>query len=1019
MTVHASDDQHRPGYGAGRNALLTAAVPHGHGLVVHHFGTRDILLEQALCWAVDHSIETVSLIPASGRLEGFAASLADFVAGCPDLQAVPYELKAEASRRPEPRPHVDMLHDAYRRAVREALACFRGDEGMTETVFAALEGLIFQQVTSGDIRCTREGTAALRQLLAAHRAQPPSVIYGSTLFRRTDQTAPAPRTPGTAMTRLIGPQGARPEQHGASRGLGRDSLTAGRASAVLDDRMRIIGWSAQAEALFGYTPSEVLGRCADEVLADTVTATRLSPDPGDSGAPDGSTPYGIRSVRHRDGASVPVAVALDPLTHGVGGAAWLVVAMDVRLLRQRAIDRAMLDGLHRQSPIQLVVYDTDSRVRWINKAIEKQFGVTLEEVAGRYVHDILPEGVLLTEDGGTLKDVERPIRQVLRTGEPVIDIRYRSATRLDPDHDHVWSLSYFLLQDESGHAVGVCEAGLDITDRYVTRQRLALLSRAGGSIGRTLDIQGTAEDLARLVVPDFADTVTVDLLEPVLNGQEPPTAGHGTGPPPALCRMAQHVRDAASDATGTAADALNDVRLRCLSDAAPVTDPVTRALAVPLTARGAVLGAAVFQRAAPRDPFDTEETALAGELVSRTAVCVDNARRYAREHATALTLQRDLLPRGLARPAGVEVAHRYLPTAGPSGVGGDWYDVIPLSGARVGLVVGDVAGHGLGAAATMGRLRTTVSALAALDLPPDELLARLDDLVARPNAPQLTDTGDDVEDQALGVTCLYAIYDPVSRTCVLARAGHPQPVLVMPDRHAETVEVPAGPPLGLGGLPFESVALELPEGSTLALFTNGLVESRARDIDLGVRALCDTLSHLGAGPLEDTCAAVVGELLPRPPEDDAALLLVRVHALPEHLVATWDIPADPGEVARARMLACRQLAEWDVPDEAAFVVELVVSELVTNAIRYGGAPVQLRLIRERGLIVEVSDSGHTSPHLRRAATEDEGGRGLFLVAQLTERWGTRYTPTGKTIWTETPLTPPELPKLLADDALSL
>ncbi|NBM20326.1 SpoIIE family protein phosphatase, partial [Streptomyces sp. GC420] len=579
--------------------------------------------------------------------------------------------------------------------------------------------------------------------------------------------------------------------------------------------------------------------------------------------------------------------------------------------------------------------------------------------------------------------------------------------------------SYFLLRDEAGRAVGVCEAGLDITDRYVARHRLALLSRASGSIGRTLNIRGTAEDLAQLVVPEFADAITVDLLEPVLNGQEPPPVSRDGRPATDLRRVARQARDETSGAVVDTPDILSAVRLRCLTDAAPATDAATGALAVPLTARGAVLGAAVFVRTSPRDPFDAEEAAVAGELVARTAVCVDNARRYAREHATALTLQRELLPRTLPAPAGVEVAHRYMPAAGPAGVGGDWYDVIPLSGARVGLVVGDVAGHGLGAAATMGRLRTTVAALAALDLPPEELLARLDDLVTRPGAPQPTGTEeDDVEDQALGVTCLYAVYDPVSRTCAMARAGHPPPVLATPDGHAELVDLPAGPPLGLGGLPFESVTLELPQGSTLALFTDGLVESRELDIDVGVRALCDRLASLGSGPLEETCDALVGGL-PQLPADDAALLLVRVHALPEHLVVTWDIPVDPGEVARARTLACGRLTEWNVPDEAAFVVELVVSELVTNAIRYGGAPVRLRFIRERGLIVEVSDGGHTSPHLRRATMEDEGGRGLFLVAQLTDRWGTRYTPTGKTIWTEVPLTAPELPGVSQVDEFNL
>ncbi|MEV6796660.1 ATP-binding SpoIIE family protein phosphatase [Streptomyces sp. NPDC051320] len=325
---------------------------------------------------------------------------------------------------------------------------------------------------------------------------------------------------------------------------------------------------------------------------------------------------------------------------------------------------------------------------------------------------------------------------------------------------------------------------------------------------------------------------------------------------------------------------------------------------------------------------------------------------------------------------------------------------MPLSGARVGLVVGDVAGHGMNAAATMGRLRTTVAALAALDLAPEELLARLDDLVVQSGAVR---TADEAEDQAFGVTCLYAIYGPASRICVVARAGHPPLVLVTPGGRAELLDLPAGPPLGLGGLPFESTEVQLPEDAVLALYTDGMVESRDRDIDVGNRALCEAVSRSDRGPLEDLCDNVTAALLPRPPEDDAALLLVRVHALAEDRVSTWDIRDDPGDVARSRSLVCERLEQWAVNEGASFTVELVVSELVTNAIRYGRPPIRLRLIRERGLIVEVSDGGHTSPHLWRAAMEDGGGRGLLVVAQLTQTWGTRYTPAGKTIWTEVSL----------------
>ncbi|MDX3524641.1 SpoIIE family protein phosphatase [Streptomyces scabiei] len=783
--------------------------------------------------------------------------------------------------------------------------------------------------------------------------------------------------------------------------------TLGGATAALDEHLRFAGWSREAEELFGLTSEEVLGRSVDAVLTDAGTGAGVSA----AGGGDMAWSLGSRTVRRGDGRPVSVSLSLTPLAREGGATEWLLVAMDAELAHREAVGRAMLDGLDRESPVQLVVYDTDARVRWINAAIEKQFGTPLQEAAGRFVKDILPQGEVLGEADRTSASVEEIVQRVARTGAPVVDVRYRSATHLAPHHERVWSCSYFRLQDEEGRPIGVCEASLDITDRYVARQRLALLSRASGSIGRTLDVRGTADDLAELVVPEFAEAVTVDIFEPVLSGQEP---RYGSTHP-TLCRVAQRTDHAA--AKDTAYDELDTVRLRCLAENAPATDAATRVLALPLKARGTTLGVAAFARTQHADPFDHEEIQLAEELVSRTAVCVDNARRYTREHATALMLQRDLLPRTLPEQPGVEVAHRYLPAAGPAGVGGDWYDVIPLSGARVGLVVGDVAGHGMGAAATMGRVRTTVAALAALDLAPDELLARLDDLVARTGT--LPSGAAEADDQALGVTCLYAIYDPVSRHCVMARAGHLPPVFVTPDGHAELVDLPAGPPLGLGGLPFECADIELPEGAMLALYTDGLVEDRQTDIDSRVRSLCTALSGSGNVQLDRTCDTVITRLLPQAPEDDAALLLLRVHALADSLVATWDMAPEAGKVARARTLVCDQLAAWGVHEAATFVVELVVSELVTNAIRYGGAPVCLRLIRERGLIVEVSDGGHTSPHLRRAAMEDEGGRGLFLVAQLTQRWGTRYTSTGKTIWTEVSLSPAQLPGYFPGESFEL
>jgi anti-sigma regulatory factor (Ser/Thr protein kinase) len=374
-----------------------------------------------------------------------------------------------------------------------------------------------------------------------------------------------------------------------------------------------------------------------------------------------------------------------------------------------------------------------------------------------------------------------------------------------------------------------------------------------------------------------------------------------------------------------------------------------------------------------------------------------------RGYAASLRLQRSLLPHSLPPQTAVEPTSRYVPADSRSGVGGDWFDLIPLSGSRVGLVVGEVLGHGLHAAVTMGRLRTSVRVLARLDFPPDELLTHLDDVVGQNAKEQASvhgghSTGSEGA-EALGVTCLYAVYDPVSGLCSMARAGHLPPAVVSPDNGAVTYpELPPGPPLGLGGPPFRSAELQLPAGSLIALFTDGLVQAPDNGTDVGLGLLAGILAQHRL-PLEELCDRAVATLLPGPVGDDAALLLVRTQMLDEHRTAVWELDADPATVGDARTATTGQLAEWGLED-LSFTTELIVSELVTNAIRHAAGPIHVRLIRDRSLICEVSDTGHTSPHLRHAANDDEGGRGLFIVAQITEQWGTRYMPSGKTIWAE-------------------
>ncbi|MFD9503363.1 SpoIIE family protein phosphatase [Streptomyces sp. NPDC060035] len=772
------------------------------------------------------------------------------------------------------------------------------------------------------------------------------------------------------------------------------------ATVVVDAQDTVIGWSPASERLLGYHPHEIVGR---------PLATFLSPGPTPPVLPIPPQFRGneIRVARHRDGRELIVATAVCPLP-GAGTAGRVLVATELKDLRLWETRLALLHGLATQSPLGLAIYDTELRLTWCNAAYEQEIGRPFAEFRGLRADELYSEGKFVTK--GHPPTLEAVMRHVLDTGEPFLDLHFQGRPPSDPETDHLWSCAYYRLQDADGHVFGVCEDAFDISDRYRAQRRLALLVEAGRGIGTALDVMVTAEKITEVAVPEFAATVSVDLSKAVLEGEVPAT---GRSAAMALVRVARRSAEQAGQEKpgqqppppplvnhspveyppGSTQD-------RSLSSGGLVLDDTT--LVVPLRAGNSTLGLVTFIRSTGSATFDSGEVALADELVARTAVSIDNARRFTRERTASLALQRQLLPQYVPQQSAVDLAYRYLPTDDVTGVGGDWFDVIPLSGTRVGLVVGDVVGHGLEAAATMGRLRTTVRAFAQMDIDPDELLSRLDDLVGQSAEGQWAELGTPdgtYTDVTMGVTCLYAVYDPVSRRCVMARAGHLPPAVVGPDGRPSFPDLPAGPPLGLGGLPFESMEIELPVGSLLALFTDGLVESRDRDIDQGLDTLGRVLSDRHAS-LEELCDRAVAELLPGgTTADDTALLLVRTRELDTSQVAEWELPAEPVAVGHARDLANEQLSGWGL-EELSFATELVVSELVTNAVRHAEGPLHVRLIRDRTLLCEVADTGHTSPHLRHSGEDDEGGRGLFIVAQLVQRWGTRYTRSGKTIWTE-------------------
>ncbi|NEA66150.1 SpoIIE family protein phosphatase [Streptomyces sp. SID12488] len=781
------------------------------------------------------------------------------------------------------------------------------------------------------------------------------------------------------------------------------------AAVIIDARGMVTGWSEGARRLTGHAAEAVVGRPAAELLAE---------DPPPTAMTDAAC---VVALRHRDGHRVELTVSACAVLGEDGEARGFVVTAIPEPAepgpRTVAQGPTSLERAIRQASVSMSAFDTNQRYTWLNDAACDLMGVEEEALIGQFYGDanIVPDDRI---NQGFLLN----LREVTRTGAPV---RYETFGKdADDGREHAWSLEMWPVRDDLGAVVSVGIAAFDSSEQHWARRRLALLNEAAAGIGTTLDVVRTAEELVELVVPRFADFVSVDLLDWVLGADEPTPAqadevvlhrvAHGSvteGTPEAVIPLGAKdtyppftppVRAIAEGRAvlGRAGERAFDEWVAERNAREPVGRPYRKGVhsmvTVPLRARGTTLGVAVFLRIGRPDPYTEDDVVLAEELTSRAAICVDNARRFARERTTALALQHSLLPRGLPGQAAVEVAHRYLPCGSVAGIGGDWFDVIPLSGSRVALCVGDVVGHGIQSSATMGRLRTAVRTLADVDLPPDELLTHLDDLVTH-----LADEEDGADVAELGATCLYAVYDPVSRRLTLASAGHPPPVVVPPGGVAELIEVAAGPPLGVGGLPFEATELKLPEGSLLALYTDGLIEDRDRDIDHATAELCRAL-NLPDASLDAVCDAVLKAVLPEQPGDDVALLLARTRALGAGRVAAWDVPPDPAHVAVTRQAAMEQLAAWGLEEEA-FVTELVVSELVTNAIRYGEPPIQLRLIRDRALIVEVSDGSSTSPHLRRAHVYDEGGRGLLLVAQLTQRWGSRQTGTGKTIWAEQPL----------------
>ncbi|WP_395105022.1 SpoIIE family protein phosphatase [Actinomadura sp. SCN-SB] len=668
------------------------------------------------------------------------------------------------------------------------------------------------------------------------------------------------------------------------RGFGERPEEETPAIAVLDENGLVIGWSKTAEKLLGYPPEEILGRPGTTVRVARDRATRIWTWTGGSG--DENYRAGMIDLRHHDGTQIVVHAESARIATKDGRHAWVVAVVPAAAT---GIELSVLEPLLTHAPVVMAVWDTDLRSVWLNESAQG-----LAEVFPYF-----EIGRLLT-DSPSEADAPVPpelIQRVLEDGVPVID---REARWVAEDHHDERTYSTFLFRVEGvdGRPLGVCLMAVDITYSRA-RERLALLRKASIQIGTTLNVGRTAQELADLAVQGFADFCVVDLTDEVFPGPEPlqrlpsteervpvfrraavaSTRSEGTEPTlpigepvyvPASSPFT-HVLD-----TG---ESYLEPKLDTSSDSWPADDPerartirdtgIHTMIVVPLKARGSILGNAVFHRNENKTPFTRDDLLLAEELAARAALSLDNARQYTRERDTALALQRQLLPSKLSGGDAVELASRYLPSEVHEGVGGDWYDTILLPDSRVALIVGDVTGHGINAAASMGRLRTAMRTLAYLNLPPDELLTRLDELYARE-----ADEGDGIAESPIAATCLYALYDPATRICTMASAGHLPPAVAHPAGEVYFPTLPAGTPIGLGLGPHQAVELELDEGTLMVLYTDGLVERRDCDIDETMRRLTEALARTEI-PLDTLSTNVIQTMVPETAEDDVTLLLAR------------------------------------------------------------------------------------------------------------------------------------------------
>ncbi|MFC8089242.1 SpoIIE family protein phosphatase [Streptomyces sp. NPDC057301] len=788
------------------------------------------------------------------------------------------------------------------------------------------------------------------------------------------------------------------------------------AVVVVDREGLVSHWSSGARRLFGAAKEEAIGRAAVDLL----------PVSGALPEDDDVSLYGAYSAY--DGLGHDLETSLDGrLYYPAAGRARLTVPERSETGSDRVDVLWWAYPLVGPGPERLLVLGADVG-RLQQEAQEEDTGY--ERVApGFALHTDFPGAEELARrlpeilPSMSVEESARIVGQILELGYPVLEFSQNDRVPVTPDWGVPRRAERRARRERAARAAA---QGLPLPREYTdeaedleyvaVRERLEFLNEVSGRIGTSLDLSRTIVEVSKAVVPRFTDVAGTYLREQVVAGE-----GFPEGVPDTTT-MWHRVALEHTDEPGRWDDVVpvgeampfpaHTPFFQCMTTGDPVLVPriseqmghaiasqfekrdirplITgrSMLVVPLKARDVVLGFMILLRHPERVEFNDMDRVTGAELAARAGLVLDNARMYTYQESVAETLQDSMLPHIPPRMAGCDIATRYLPGTLLGRVGGDWFDSVKLPGARTALVVGDVMGHGLNSAAMMGQLRTAVQTMAALDLPPAQLLRNLDDLAQR-----LGDT--------YLATCLYAVYDPIAGELHIANAGHIPPVLVRADNgRSELLDLPTGAPIGVGGVPFEAVRVRVRPGDRIVMCTDGLVEVRGEDIGVGLATLCESAAHPAAS-MDDACDTIIRSLNTcGGRKDDVALLMARLNGIEPEDVAEWRLALDPAEIGRARAVVREQLHGWGL-SRLADSAELLVSELVTNAVRHSHSrPVELRLVRGETLLCEVDDDDHELPTLLHAGPDDETGRGLRVVSVLAHAWGTSRTSAGKAVWFE-------------------